>query len=211
MINGGQFSDLWQDILERYALIKALYIECEETDPELKTNLQPLNEFRAALDHIMKMMTAYYVDQDSQNTWQQYNKLCSHFDRAFFDICDFLSINYRNKIVELIEPYDSVVISTVFPDYYSKWKVEIEKISQNIANARLKKGNSSTEQKKNLEDYKNDVIKLRDIYKSILSAQGTIETVVRKNNKEKWKERILSGIVGALIGLLFGVVPQFFI
>lgn len=46
----------WEDIVSLYNTIKSLYALCEETDPELNTNLQPLNEFRAALDHLMRII-----------------------------------------------------------------------------------------------------------------------------------------------------------
>lgn len=96
------FQDDWKNILQKYTIIKKLYIECEETDPELKTNLQPLNEFRAALDHIMKAMDTYLYSEDADEWKTQIDKLNSHLNRAFYDICDMLSINYRNKIIDIM-------------------------------------------------------------------------------------------------------------
>ena len=99
--------DNWIQVLEKYSVIKEVYIECEETDPELKTNLQPLNEFRAALDHMMKILMAYYQDEDEDEYQRQVDKLISHLNRAFYDICDMVSINYRNKIVDTLELYET--------------------------------------------------------------------------------------------------------
>jgi hypothetical protein len=87
----------WEQLVGRYNLIKELYIEGEETDPELKTNLQPLNEFRAALDHIIRIIAIEKLDLDVYDAALQFDKLKSHLRRAFFDVCDVLAINYRNK------------------------------------------------------------------------------------------------------------------
>ena len=55
----------WKNIIEYYNTIKSLYIECEESDPELKTNLQPLNEFRAAFDHLMRIIAINFIIHNS--------------------------------------------------------------------------------------------------------------------------------------------------
>ena len=129
-----------------------MYIKCEETDPELDTNLQPLNEFRAALDHIMKagmiMCQADNNEECERRVKDQFVKLNSHLDRAFYDICDMLSINYRNKIIDILENYDYNTISVVFPEYYGKWKSQMENISDRIAEYRFNKGTSKEDTNK---------------------------------------------------------------
>jgi len=55
----------WRDLLEKYALVKKIYLECEETDPQLKTNLQPFNEFRAVLDHICSLLQCE-IDENTE-------------------------------------------------------------------------------------------------------------------------------------------------
>lgn len=177
------YKQLWGKTLEKYSIIKELYIECEETDPELNTNLQPLNEFRAALDHIMKAATVIcdesYNEQEKENfAWEQFDKLNSHLDRTFYDICDFLSINYRNKITDILEMGDSDVISKVYPDYYSKWKNQIEDISNRIIKYRFYKGMKQNNVQQSFEDYKKDVEVLRDIYIQIRKGITSLEEII---------------------------------
>ena len=89
----------WEEIFSLYNTIKWLYALCEETDSELNTNLQPLNEFRAALDHLMRIVAIEKLDEyKEKDADDEAKKLRSHLRRALFDICDMLSINYRNKI-----------------------------------------------------------------------------------------------------------------
>lgn len=204
--------DVWEKILERYSIIKEVYIECEETDPQLKSNLQPLNEFRAALDHIMKMMLVYLND-DENEVQAQYDKLNSHLTRCFFDICDMLSINYRNKIIDILDSYDVEVINTVIPEYYSQFKPNIEEISLRIVKYRNQKGTTNSDRDDRFNEYKNDVLRLKDIFLRILHAQGDLIEVQKKiESKEKKTSRKslwLGTLFGAIASAIVAIVLYF--
>lgn len=200
-------------ILAKYSDIKELYIECEETDPELKTNLQPLNEFRAALDHIMKMWCAQ-CKEDHKDVLDQFRKLNSHLDRSFYDICDMLSINYRNKIIDILELYEVDTIRTALPTYYSEMKPSIDEISSRIVNYRNKKGTTSSASEETLEafsEYKQDVLSLKQMFQAIVAAQKEMGEIQEKEAKrideENRKNLILGGIIGvigsSLVSLIF--------
>lgn len=189
----------WKCILDKYFVIKTLYIECEETDPELKTNLQPLNEFRASLDHVMKMMCADVEKNDEELAKLQQEKLVSHLNRCFFDICDMLSINYRNKIISILEIYDVDTISKALPNYYSSIKPDIENISARIGTYRNKKGTGSDDSEMFVQ-YSNDVTKLREYFILINEAQPTLDEIKRKVKKEKTKSNLRSYVIGGIIG-----------
>ena len=168
---------IWTKILEKYTIIKEIYIEAEETSPNLKTNLQPLNEFRAALDHIMKMMYAYYFggEENEIEFSLQADKLYSHLNRAFYDICDFVSINYRNKITDILEEYTGNVIQLVIPEYRLEYKPIIEEISSRISKYRSEKGKGNSDDTDRFNEYKDDVYTLRDIYLQILEKVPELE------------------------------------
>ncbi len=204
----------WLDILEKYGEIKRVYIECEETDPQLKTNLQPLNEFRAALDHVMKMQTALYVDEDEEEYYKQKEKLNSHLNRAFYDICDMLSINYRNKIIDIIETYDVDVITAAVPDYYSEKRQIIEDISLRIATYRNQKGGRSVDTVERFKEYSDDVLKLKEIYVEILNKQNVLEEVKGKVKKadgtQRHKDWIAGGVIGAIGSALVALILHMF-
>ena len=203
-----EIKDAWIKLLEKYSIIKEVFIECEETDPELLTNLQPLNEFRAALDHIMKMNDAFYVKNDEAKWQEQYDKLNSHLDRAFFDICDLTSINYRNKILDVLEKYDIDAIRTALPQYYSEWKVQIEDISLRVSKYRNQKGMVGTNTLDLFQQYANDVITLRNIYKNVLHNQSTLEELTNKNKLTNRKAAIITaiGIIIGIVGLVLTII-----
>lgn len=202
--------DIWTNLLEKYTIIKTVYIECEETDPELKTNLQPLNEFRAALDHVMKMMHAFYILNDEQLALSQAEKLDSHLNRCFYDICDMLSINYRNKIIDILEIFDAETISTVIPDYYSKYKPNIDSITQRIASYRNKKGTNNSDNRERFSEYKEDVFELKRIYLIVSQSQNNLVEVQhkrkKKENKSNRKNLILGGLIGAAASAIVSIV-----
>lgn len=195
-----ELKDKWRYVIAKYSVIKKVYILCEELDPELKTNIQPLNEFRAALDHVMKMMADLYENDDDVAFYEQYTKLCSHLNRSFFDICDILSIHYRNNIVKMLRRYSAETIEQVLPEYYSNWDAKINEISLNIANYRNKKGNSSEDEMDLFEKYDNDIKFLNEIYKEIISKKPTLERHSRKKRASAFLKETLIIVVSAIFG-----------
>jgi hypothetical protein len=214
-----EYRDNWKETLSKYSTIKELYIKCEETDPELYTNLQPLNEFRAALDHIMKISMLLYksseTKEDVEEIEEQFIKLNSHLDRAFYDICDMLSINYRNKIINALNKYDHDTISVVFPKYYSEWRANVEEISLRVARYRFEKGTTRENVVLAYKSYKDDVEYLQNVYLSIVKGMGSLEeiyaakqeTAATAEKKERNNKFIgILGIIVGILGILIGVL-----
>ena len=205
------YREEWLNVTAKYSMLKEVYILCEETDPELKTNLQPMNEFRAALDHVMKINNALYEKNDDDECKKQFEKLNSHIERAFFDVCDMASINLRNMIIDNLEKYDSSVISEVLPDYYKKTKSEIEEIRHRIVGYRKDKG--QYEPVDLLISYKKDIDRLREINEEINLKSGGLRELQDRVKKEKRRENrpgIIIGIIGIAIGTIIGVLGLIF-
>lgn len=197
----------WLELLDKYSLVKKLYLECEETDPELKTNLQPLNEFRATLDHICRMLQCELSETPEENERFSENnrKARGHICRAFFDVCDMLSINYRNKIIDCLKPYSHDVIRTALPDYYPTLKPEIESISARITSYRAKKGQKDEDEL--FVAYSADVAFLRDTYTKLLKISPSLDELRFQERKSKilpW-----TGWLFALAALIFAVAQYF--
>lgn len=189
---------LWKSVLEKYNIIKKIYIECEETDPELKTNLQPLNEFRAALDHIMRLIDIELDGSSSDDRFdKEFDKAISHFNRAFYDICDMLSINYRNKIIELLATYDYEVINAVLPTYFSEKKARIEFINREIAGMRNKKSSNENGLPDDFIKYENYITELREFYILLLNSLSSLEEVKRKNSRSDIRSKFIAAFIGA--------------
>jgi hypothetical protein len=196
----------WNFLFERYAELKQMYIECEETDPELKTNLQPINEFRAALDHIIRILVNEIGDADDAIFKGEYDKLCSHIRRAFFDVCDMLAINYRNKIIDMLSPFKSQTIKDAIPTYYPVIRPDIEEISGHIASYRTRKGTEPDEQL--CLEYHKDVLTLKNYFQTVVKATPSMEELNDSYQKESEtnKKIAITGIVIGIAGVLVAII-----
>lgn len=205
----------WNEIISLYNTIKSLYALCEETDPELKTNLQPLNEFRAALDHMMRIAGIEKTNEyQNKNAAEEATKLKSHLRRALFDICDMLAINYRTKIIDSLQEYSAEEIQFAIPTYYSSIRPRIETISENIAELRTEKRfNSLEEEETAVNDYPVIINELRDYNMTITKAIPSLIEISEKNKsaqKKKDREALIwqkiVPIVSIIVGIVIGIV-----
>lgn len=200
----------WKNIIEYYNTIKSLYIKCEESDPELKTNLQPLNEFRAALDHLMRIVAIENIpDYQNEDSDKQVEKLWSHLRRVFYDICDMLSINYRNKIIDMLEIYTSDEIMKVIPEYYSQIRPDIENMSKRISELRSDKNFDKQKEIENCEDYQKIIFKLKEYYETISDKNTSLVEIHKEKialDKKNKKSDVLRQIVIPIAGIVIGAV-----
>ncbi|MCD8048429.1 MAG: hypothetical protein LUG52_02295 [Clostridia bacterium] len=200
----------WRKVFDTYNTIKYLYALCEETDPDLNTNLQPLNEFRAALDHVLRLIAIEnfeeYRDKDPQ---AELDKLYGHLSRAFFDLCDMISINYRNKIIDSLEDYSVEDITVALPTYYSEIKPNINKFSENIARLRTNKRFESKNDLDYLDEYPKIIKQLQNYYETVLAAQPSLyELRQKREDKEKRenRSRILTGWVIPIVSIIVALI-----
>ena len=201
----------WEEIFSLYNTIKWLYALCEETDSELNTNLQPLNEFRAALDHLMRIVAIEKLDEyKEKDADDEAKKLRSHLRRALFDICDMLSINYRNKIIDVLEQYSVEEIQSALPNYYSEIRPRIEIISEERASLRTEKRfNGDKKEETAVDDYPQIIEELQGYYKTInKSVPSLLEIREKKRRQEKqsfvvkWVIPIATFVTGLVIGII---------
>lgn len=197
----------WEKIIGLYNSVKAMYALCEETDPDLCTNLQPLNEFRAALDHLMRIVAIENIDEyKNKDAVDEARKLQSHLRRAFFDICDMLSINYRTKIIKSLKKYDVDCIQGALPDYYPIIRPRLQEISETIATLRTGKRFNSSSEETAVDEYLEIVKELKQYYKTVLSATASLNELRLKTRVKKafiyWIIPIGAIVVGAVIGVI---------
>ncbi len=201
----------WDEIISLYNTIKSLFALCEETDPQLKTNLQPLNEFRAALDHMMRIAGIEKTDEyTGKSIVEEATKLRSHLRRALFDICDMLAINYRTKIIDTLEKYTIEEIQYAIPTYYSEIRPQIEIISENIAFLRTEKRfNSMIEEETAVNDYPEVIKKLQEYNMLITRAVPSLIEIHAKNAlvlKEKKRNELIWQKIVPIAGIIVGVI-----
>ncbi|HAL73870.1 MAG TPA: hypothetical protein DCM45_02110 [Clostridiales bacterium] len=77
------------DLTARYSWVKKIYIEAEECDPDLATNLQPFNEFKATSDHLFRMIEKILSaggntpNEPIERLRSEYRSIRGHLCRAF--------------------------------------------------------------------------------------------------------------------------------
>ncbi len=208
----------WDEIISLYNTIKSLYALCEETDPELKTNLQPFNEFRAALDHMMRIAGIEKTDEyQNKSAVEEATKLRSHLRRALFDICDMLAINYRTKIIDSLQAFSVDEIKSAIPTYYSEIRPRIEEISESIPELRTEKRYNSVEEEETaVNDYPMVIKELQGFNKTIVNSMPSLIEIHEKNALTL-KEADRKGLVwlkivpvaGIVIGAIIAIIGWF--
>ena len=198
----------WEKVISLYNAVKDLYALCEEVDPELNTNLQPLNEFRAALDHLMRICAINHLDEyKEQNAVDEFKSLYGHLKRAFFDICDLLTLHYRNKIIDLLEAYDKEDIQCAIPTYYSEIRPFVEKTAKEISivrtGSRFGKGDNF------IDAYYSIIEKLSGYYSIVIKTEPSLIELKERRIKKEKKNQIIqivipvaSIVIGATIGII---------
>ena len=204
----------WEGIVSLYNTIKSLYALCEETDPELNTNLQPLNEFRAALDHLMRIIGIEKTDgYKEKSAVDEAKKLRSHLRRALFDICDMVSINYRTKIIDVLEDYEVEEISSAIPTYYSEIRPRIEEISEGIAELRTEKRfNSLTEEETAVDEYPKIIEELKGYYRTVNKSIPSLLEIRERNKKKKRDVFFVQKVIpigSIVVSIIIAIIGRF--
>jgi hypothetical protein len=139
--------EIWQQIIKIHNSTKSLYIFAEEYDPEFSTFIQPNNEIKHAFDHVIRAKSAELglSDGDVEYSHKNYDKALGHAYRAFFDTADWLSVSLRERVIKQLGPYSNECITKSIPDYYSRHKPKIERVTREIAEIREGKDIGSRE------------------------------------------------------------------
>mgnify|MGYP000892550380 CR=1 FL=1 len=156
-------SELWRKIVIIHNHAKAHLIYCEEADLNQKTFLQPWNELRNALEHIIRAKACavglnHLVGDPADYQRANLDKALGHEYRAYFDVCDWLTVVLRQRIRETLAPYTEhpEIIREVIPNYYADIRPALEKLTQQIADVRTRK------------DIKGDVLEEVEQYNKIV-------------------------------------------
>jgi hypothetical protein len=199
-------NETWKKICEVFLFTKKLTIQLEETSCDHKTFIQPINELKSALDHIVRIKAVEVglnkKDKSSQYIESNLNKTLGHIYRAFFDTADYYSMVLREKIINLLKKYSSNTIHKVIQDYYSDKRIYLEKINKEIADIRGKKdiGNESNILP-SIDIYFSKIEKIDTIYQDILSKIPQLDDLHKIENKKKKRKFILS-----IMGIVFGII-----
>ncbi|GMV93133.1 MAG: hypothetical protein AMXMBFR82_29110 [Candidatus Hydrogenedentota bacterium] len=222
--------DYWKALVQVHQHTKDLYLVGEESNPELKTWLQPIREQRDALEHIVRSQARAYdirsnadgqdpatpneddATEDAEYIKSNLRHALGHEVRAFFDVADYLCIVARDNITKSMSDYENKAIADVFPSYYTEIRPDLESISKNIAKIRQKKDIAEIAECNEL------VVKYKDVVLTVLSKSESVSTRIpaleeytRKNRVKQIRDYSVQFVIGfvlvifaAVLGYIFG-------
>lgn len=166
-------------IVEIHQITKGFTTKGEELNPEFKSFLQPLNELKNTLEHLIRYEAAKleFGGEKKSDSYITTNleKALGHECRAFFDTVDWLTVLLRKKVNDLLKPYSPESINKGLPEYYRTIRPRLEEINNIIAQERSRKdiGNGK-EILPQIYEYSDVVTELFDIHKIIVNSVGSI-------------------------------------
>jgi hypothetical protein len=127
----------------------------------------------------------------------------SHEYRAFFDICDWLSLNLRQRFIKTLEPYDNETINAVIPNYYVEIRPRADGFCTEIASLRASKDIAKGDDIiSHVEQYRGIIDNLIEDLKNISArVAGLEEYKTKKKAAERrgWRKDAILVIIGAAL------------
>ncbi|MBI4778125.1 hypothetical protein HY792_04320 [Candidatus Desantisbacteria bacterium] len=202
--------EVWKKIIHVHEYTKHITLKAEEFDESFKTFIQPFNELRNTLEHIIRansVIIGINDCEDSKYIDKNLDKALGHEYRAFFDSVDWLSMSLRDRIIETLKPFHHEAISKAIPDYYSNIRPRIDEIGNEIARLREEKDIANgSELMIEVEHYKEILDELFDIDKKI---RNSVSAVIEIDKAKKF-EPVANIIVSFVAGLLVALIVYFF-
>ena len=203
----------WQKIVVVHNTSKSYFLWCEENGIQLKSFLQPNNELKNAWEHIVRAKAIELGIKKSDNpkyVEESLNDALAHEYRAFFDICDWLSMTLRKKVIDQLGNYAPETITTVIPDYYSRIRPTLDRACNEIARIRGSKDIAQSDILNHVTAY--DAI-LKELIKDVQSMEQCVPAMeehkrkTKKSESSKSRKELWIGIIIGVIGsavLVFG-------
>jgi len=198
-------------IARYHNVTKELLLFGEQADPENRTLLQPINELRNCLDHLVRVIL-YKLGEHrptEQNNYVTANldKSYGHVYRAAYDTLDWVSITLKGRILTEMDGFSNETIQAVMPEYYSEIRPRLEELLNNdIVELRMDKDVTAKDEA-NIVKYGEIAAELKDLFKRIISKKpALVEHHTRKQESEKRGkgQRIREGLVIGIICIIVG-------
>ena len=209
-------ADKWEKIVQVHNHAKALILLAEELDPEHTFFLPPVIQQRDALDHVVRAKYAGLHPgtraDPAQYALDHLDKALAHEYRAFFDIADWLSILYREKIASALSDYSHEAILAALPDFYTTVYPKFETIYEKVAAVRGAKDiGNETALIDDVEKYRDIIGELSAMWAKIVVSVGAINSSIR--SKERFRNtqqpkpgrRRIRDVLFCLLGAAVGI------
>lgn len=196
-------------LAQYYDLAKELMIFGEQADPEHRTLIQPINELRNCLDHLMRVflvkcglgrkdlpITDKYIDTNL-------DKAFGHVYRAAYDILDWVTLTIRESVVNELKDISIFTMLAIMPEYFKTLKPRFEEIMVNeVATLRKEKDVAITDEK-NLIKYGKLAYEVKGLSEQILRKKPSlVEYEHKMRRRRRWEYGIvfMLGVVATIVG-----------
>ena len=210
---------LFEEIIGIYSISKDIMIYAEEVGGE---SFSPATEeFRHAFDHLMRVFAFKlgFKQADAKYAIENLMPAYRHLYRAAYNLLDYLSIFFRDKVQDEMKSFSGETLQEIFPEYYKEIKpyfvveapTEISKlrIEKDIGKRNENDLNEYTEIVERFKSYYGEIIKIKP---SLVEYEDEKRNKLVKHEDEKRKNRLLqiiipsiTAIVGAVIGWMLSI------
>jgi hypothetical protein len=162
---------LFEEIIELYVISKDIMIYAEEVGGE---SFSPATEeFRHAFDHLMRVFAFKLGIKQADTKYAIENLMPAyrHLYRAAYNLLDYLSIYFRDKVQDEMKSFSGETLQEIFPEYYTEIKpyfvveapTEISKlrIEKDIGKRNKNDLNKYTEIVERFKSYYGEIIKIK--------------------------------------------------
>jgi len=197
-----------RDTVKLYEAVKAIILFGEEISPANVTLPQILKELRDAFDHCMRVVAAktnISVVNEKEYVETNLDKVFGHVFRCAYDVLDWVSIILRSKIQAEFTKYSASAIAASLPTYYTTIRPRLENtIPQAIAKIRGMKDIGTPEQK-SIVEYTGYIAEIMQYWETIVNAESSLRDYSDSERKAKKRERIITALIGVVIGAAIAV------
>jgi len=199
---------LFEAIITLYSISKDLMIYAEELVGE---SFSPATEeFRHAFDHLMRVFAFKFGFKQANAKYAIENLMPAyrHLYRAAYNLLDYLSIYFMDKVQEEMNSFSGKTLQEVFPKYYKEIKpyFEVEAPAE-ISNLRSEK-DIGKRNESDLNRYIDIVERFKTYYGGIIKIKPSLieyEDEKRKNRLLQILIPIITAIIGAVIGWILTI------
>jgi len=198
----------FEEVIELYHLSKELMIYSEEIGGRRFTPV--IEEFTHAFDHLMRVFAFKlgFKPTNADYALKNLERALGHLYRADYDLVDWLSILFKEKVRDELKSFSARTVQEIFPKYYQEIKpyfeIEAPKEISKLRDIR----DIAKPSKSNLNEFVEIFGRLKSYYEEILEIKPSLVEYEKKERQEKRKSRlwqILIPFIATVIGILIGI------
>ena len=198
---------LFKEIIELYSISKDIMIYAEEVGGE--TFILVTVELRHAFDHLMRVFAFKLGFKQASDDYAVENLIPAyrHLYRAAYNLLDYLSIYFRDKVQDEMKSFSGETLQEIFPEYYKEIKPYfVVEAPTEISKLRIEK-DIGKRNENDLNKYTEIVERFKSYYGEIIKINPNLieyEKKTRDKNKKSRLWQLLIPIITAIIGAVIG-------